>query len=172
MLAFIMILLGLAIFDIARLDARLKIDSQTGVQALEIAEAGLERGLHVFYLEFVCGPNTASPINIANCLNPPTNPNYIIDNTLPLEGVRKALAVRDRRADRRSHPRQRAHRWLAPFPQLSGSRLRGGELWRRWWDAEQLHRARREPARPDPVAVPRRDHSEYPRGRAEGQGRA
>ena len=93
MLVFIMTLLGVALFDMARLEARLKLDSQTGVQALEIAEAGLERGLHLLYLEFVCGPNTASPINVANCLNPPTDPNYIIDNTLPLEGVRKALTT-------------------------------------------------------------------------------
>src|SRR6266436_4084200 len=82
MLVFIMTLLGVALFDIARLDARLKIDSQTGVQALEIAEAGLERGLHLFYLEFVCGPTPTSTINLANCANPPTDPNYIADNSL------------------------------------------------------------------------------------------
>ncbi len=86
MLVFIMTLLGVALFDIARLDARLKIDSQTGVQALEIAEAGLERGLHVFYLEFVCGGpdgNATGPINPANCAIPPKNtPNYIADNAL------------------------------------------------------------------------------------------
>ena len=34
MLVFIMTLLGVALFDIARLDARLKIDSQTGVQEI------------------------------------------------------------------------------------------------------------------------------------------
>ena len=88
MLVFIMTLLGVALFDIARLDARLKIDSQTGVQALEIAEAGLERGLHFFFLEFVCGPTTSgpgmSPITPANCANPPTGPtvggpNYITE---------------------------------------------------------------------------------------------
>src|SRR5438552_18822118 len=84
MLVFIMTLLGVALVDVARLDARLKLDSQTGVQALEIAEAGLERGLHLFYLEFVCGgPNgTASPITLANCANPPTDPNYITENAL------------------------------------------------------------------------------------------
>ena len=87
MLVFIMTLLGVALFDIARLDARLKIDSQTGVQALEIAEAGLERGLHLFFLEFVCGgPNpivTLNPITPANCATPPTAPpNYITDNNL------------------------------------------------------------------------------------------
>jgi hypothetical protein len=57
------------------------------VQALEIAEAGLERGLHLFYLEFVCGgPNpilTLNPITPANCATPPTAPpNYITDNNL------------------------------------------------------------------------------------------
>src|SRR5438132_7670503 len=86
MLVFIMTLLGVALFDVARLDARLKLDSQTGVQALEIAEAGLERGLHLFYLEFICGgPNptlTANPITPTNCASPPTNPNYITDNNL------------------------------------------------------------------------------------------
>src|SRR5437879_5665476 len=94
MLVFIMTLLGLAIFDIARLDARLKIDNQSGVRALEIAEAGLERGLHLFYLEFVCGgPNpilTLNPITPANCATPPTAPpNYITDNNL----ARIALAT-------------------------------------------------------------------------------
>ena len=84
MLVFIMTLLGAALFNVAQLDARLKLDSQTGVQALEIAEAGLERGLHLFYLEFICGgPNgTASPITLANCANPPTDPNYITENAL------------------------------------------------------------------------------------------
>src|SRR3989442_337952 len=83
MLVFIMTLLGAALFNVAQLDARLKLDSQTGVQALEIAEAGLERGLHLFYLEFVCGPTPTSTINLANCANPPTDPNYIPDNSLP-----------------------------------------------------------------------------------------
>jgi hypothetical protein len=87
MLVFVMTILGLALFDIAQLDARLKIDSVTGVRALEIAEAGLERGLHLFYLEFACGgPNpivTLNPINPANCASPPTPPpNYIVDNNL------------------------------------------------------------------------------------------
>src|SRR2546422_6985086 len=82
MLVFIMTLLGAALFNVAQLDARLKLDSQTGVQALEIAEAGLERGLHLFYLEFVCGPTPTSTINLANCANPPTDPNYIADNSL------------------------------------------------------------------------------------------
>jgi len=95
MLVFIMTLLGVALFDIARLDARLKIDSQTGVQALEIAEAGLERGLHLFYLEFVCGPITAGPgmsaITPANCANPPTGPtvggpNYITETCAGASG--------------------------------------------------------------------------------------
>jgi len=88
MLVFIMTLLGVALVDVARLDARLKLDSQTGVQALEIAEAGLERGLHLFYLEFVCGPTSSgpsmSPINPTNCATPPTGPtpsgpNYITE---------------------------------------------------------------------------------------------
>src|SRR5439155_576957 len=41
-------------------------------------------GLHLFYLEFICGgPNgTASPITLANCANPPTDPNYITENAL------------------------------------------------------------------------------------------
>jgi hypothetical protein len=82
MLVFIMTLLGIALFDVARLDARLKLDSQTGVQALEIAEAGLERGLHLFFLEFTCGPTVTSPITPTNCTNPPANPNYIADNKL------------------------------------------------------------------------------------------
>src|SRR5438128_1499698 len=82
MLVFVMTLLGLALFNVARLDARLKLDSQTTVQALEIAEAGLERGLHLFYLEFTCGPLVTSPITAANCANPPANPNYITDNKL------------------------------------------------------------------------------------------
>ena len=47
-----------------------------------IAEAGLERGLHLFYLEFTCGPLVTSPITPANCANPPANPNYITDNKL------------------------------------------------------------------------------------------
>ena len=89
MLVFIMTLLGLAIFDIARLDARLKIDNQTGVRALEIAEAGLERGLHLFYLEFTCGPTVNDLITAANCANPPNRPNYITDNKL----ARIALAT-------------------------------------------------------------------------------
>jgi hypothetical protein len=82
MLVFVMTILGLTLFNVARLDARLKLDSQTSVQALEIAEAGLERGLHLFYLEFICGPTVTSPITAANCANPPTNPNYITDNKL------------------------------------------------------------------------------------------
>ena len=82
MLVFVMTILGLALFNVARLDARLKLDSQTSVQALEIAEAGLERGLHLFYLEFICGPLVTSPITPANCANPPTSPNYITDNKL------------------------------------------------------------------------------------------
>ena len=82
MLVFVMTILGLALFNVARLDARLKLDSQTSVQALEIAEAGLERGLHLFYLEFTCGPLVTSPITAANCANPPANPNYITDNKL------------------------------------------------------------------------------------------
>jgi type IV pilus assembly PilX-like protein len=72
MLVFLMTMLGLALFGVARLDARLRLNSQTGVQALEIAEAGLERGLHLFYLEFTCGPTMTSPITAANCANPPT----------------------------------------------------------------------------------------------------
>src|SRR5438132_906082 len=95
MLVFIMTLLGVAIFDIARLEARLKLDSQTGVQALEIAEAGLERGLHLFFLQFVCGPTTSgpgmSPITPANCAKPPTGPNpagpnYITETCLGAGG--------------------------------------------------------------------------------------
>jgi hypothetical protein len=82
MLVFVMTILGLALFNVARLDARLKLDSQMNVQALEIAEAGLERGLHLFYLEFMCGPLVTSPITAANCANPPTNPNWITDNNL------------------------------------------------------------------------------------------
>jgi hypothetical protein len=82
MLVFVMTVLGLALFNVARLDARLKLDSQTNVQTLEIAEAGLERGLHLFYLEFMCGPLVTSPITPANCANPPTNPNWITDNKL------------------------------------------------------------------------------------------
>jgi len=82
MLVFVMTLLGLALFNVARLDARLKLDSQTTVQALEIAEAGLERGLHLFYLEFMCGPTVTSPINAANCANPPPTPNWITDTKL------------------------------------------------------------------------------------------
>ena len=82
MLVFVMTILGLALFNVARLDARLKLDSQTNVQALEIAEAGLERGLHLFYLEFLCGPTVNSPITAANCANPPPPPNWITDNKL------------------------------------------------------------------------------------------
>src|SRR5437868_4048043 len=82
MLVFVMTILGLALFNVARLDARLKLDSQTTVQTLEIADAGLERGLHLFYLEFVCGPTTTSPITPANCATPPANPNWITDNKL------------------------------------------------------------------------------------------
>jgi type IV pilus assembly PilX-like protein len=82
MLVFVMTILGLALFNVARLDARLKLDSQTNVQALEIAEAGLERGLHLFYLEFLCGPTVTSPITAANCANPPPTPNWITDNKL------------------------------------------------------------------------------------------
>ncbi|TMD70068.1 MAG: hypothetical protein E6I81_14940 [Chloroflexi bacterium] len=82
MLVFVMTILGLALFNVARLDARLKLDSQTTVRALEIAEAGLERGLHLFYLEFMCGPTVTSPINAANCANPPPTPNWITDNKL------------------------------------------------------------------------------------------
>ena len=78
-LVFVMTMLGAALFDVARLEARLRLDSQTRVQGLEIAEAGLERGLHLFFLEFVCGPRSSgpgmSPITIANCANPPTLPN-------------------------------------------------------------------------------------------------
>jgi hypothetical protein len=87
MLVFVLTLLGIALFDIARLDARLKVDTQTTVQAMEIAEAGLERGLHLFYLEFICGPTTASAINPTNCANPPTNPSYIADNALARIGL-------------------------------------------------------------------------------------
>jgi len=95
MLVFIMTLLGVALFDIARLEARLKLDSQTSVQALEIAEAGLERGLHLFFLQFVCGPTTSgpgmSPITPANCAKPPTGPtpggpNYITETCLGAGG--------------------------------------------------------------------------------------
>jgi hypothetical protein len=82
MLVFVMTILGLALFNVARLDARLKLDSQTNVHALEIAEAGLERGLHLFYLEFLCGPTVTSPITAANCANPPPPPNWITDNKL------------------------------------------------------------------------------------------
>jgi PilX N-terminal len=82
MLVFVMTILGLALFNVARLDARLKLGSQTNVQALEIAEAGLERGLHLFYLEFLCGPTVTSPITAANCANPPAAPNWITDNKL------------------------------------------------------------------------------------------
>src|SRR5207247_1903745 len=78
-LVFVMTMLGAALFDVGRLEARLRLDSQTRVQGLEIAEAGLERGLHLFFLEFVCGPRSSgpgmSPITIANCANPPTLPN-------------------------------------------------------------------------------------------------
>src|SRR3989441_9660617 len=85
-LVFVMTMLGAALFDVARLEARLRLDSQTRVQGLEIAEAGLERGLHLFYLEFVCGGpdgNATGPINLANCAIPPRNtPNYITDNAL------------------------------------------------------------------------------------------
>jgi len=77
MLVFVLTLLGIALFDIARLDARLKVDTQTTVQALEIAEAGLERGLHLFYLEFICGPTVDDAITPANCANPPTSPSYL-----------------------------------------------------------------------------------------------
>src|SRR2546426_9920584 len=79
MLVFIMTLLGAALFNVAQLDARLKLDSQTGVQALEIAEAGLERGLHLFYLEVICGGphGTPRPTPPADCAHPPTDPDYI-----------------------------------------------------------------------------------------------
>src|SRR2546428_5221793 len=85
MLVFIMTLLGAALFNVAQLDARLKLDSQTGVQALEIAEAGLERGLHLFYLEFICGGphRTPRPITPAHCAEPPTKPHHIPPNALP-----------------------------------------------------------------------------------------
>jgi len=97
MLVFIMTLLGVALFDIARLEARLKLDSQTGVQALEIAEGGLERGLHLFFLQFVCGPVSSgsippmSPITPSNCGIPPTlpnptGPNYITETCLGAGG--------------------------------------------------------------------------------------
>jgi hypothetical protein len=82
MLVFVMTVLGLALFNVARLDARLKLDSQTTVQALEIAEAGLQRGLHLFYLDFICGPTLTSPITPANCANPPPPPNWIADNKM------------------------------------------------------------------------------------------
>src|SRR2546426_5011327 len=85
MLVFIMTLLGAALFNVAQLDARLKLDSQTGVQALEIAEAGLERGLHLFYLEFICGGphRTPSPITPADFAKPPTEPDYNTQKALP-----------------------------------------------------------------------------------------
>src|SRR2546422_9054297 len=81
MLVFIMTLLGAALFNVAQLDAPLKLDSQTGVQALEIAEAGLERGAHLFSLEVLGGPTPTSTINLANCPNPPPNPTYIRHNS-------------------------------------------------------------------------------------------
>ena len=37
-LVFVMTMLGAALFDVARLEARLRLDSQTRVQGLEIAE--------------------------------------------------------------------------------------------------------------------------------------
>src|SRR5207245_10829686 len=82
MLVFVITILGLALFNVARPDARLKLDSQTSVQALEIAEAGPEGGVHLFYLEFTCGPLVTSPITAANGAKPPANPNYITDNKL------------------------------------------------------------------------------------------
>src|SRR5678816_4637634 len=82
MTVFVITLLGVALFDVARLGDRLRIDSQTNAQALEIAEAGLERGLHLMYLEFICGPTTTDAINDVNCRKPPTNPNYITDLAL------------------------------------------------------------------------------------------
>src|SRR5438128_615031 len=82
MLVFVMTLLGLALFNVARLDARLKLDSQTTVQALEIAEAGLERGLHLFYLEFTCGPIMTITNQAANAEKPSANPKYLADYNL------------------------------------------------------------------------------------------
>jgi hypothetical protein len=106
MLVFVMTILGLALFDIARLDSRLQIDSRTMVQAIEVAEAGIERGLHLFYLQFVCGPTSSgvgqSAISPLNCANPPTGPtpggpNYIIETCNGAAGVgclaRVALTV-------------------------------------------------------------------------------
>jgi hypothetical protein len=87
MMVAVITLLGAVLFEVTNLEDRLRIDSQTNAQALEIAEAGLERGLHLFYLEFICGPTTHDTINDVNCRKPPTNPNYITDGTLARQSL-------------------------------------------------------------------------------------
>jgi hypothetical protein len=72
MLVLVMTLLGLGLFQLGVAESRLVLDARLNDQALEIAEAGIDRGLHLLNLDFAC----SQPISITHCQNPPPNPSF------------------------------------------------------------------------------------------------
>ncbi len=55
MLVFIITLLGLALYDLAVLEGRLVLGTEADYRAFEAAQAGLERALHLLFLDLCAG---------------------------------------------------------------------------------------------------------------------
>ncbi len=73
MLTLVITVLGVALFHLSVVESRLVLDNESNVQALEIAEIGLSRGLHLLYLDFVCNGTPS----LTNCENPPETQSFI-----------------------------------------------------------------------------------------------
>jgi len=68
MITIVLTLLGLALLDLASLDARLALGNESDYRAMELAQSAIERALHQLYLDF-CGGNST-------CASPPANPSW------------------------------------------------------------------------------------------------
>ena len=60
MITLVLTLLGLALFDLASLDARLALGNESDYRAMELAQSGIERALHQLFLD-LCGNDPACP---------------------------------------------------------------------------------------------------------------
>src|SRR5262249_53976054 len=67
-LTFVLTLLGIALFGLAQLDARLAFGNEADYRALELAQSAVERTLHQLFLD-LCGGSVA-------CTNPPPNASW------------------------------------------------------------------------------------------------
>jgi hypothetical protein len=68
MITFVLTLLGIALFDLTALDARLALGNEADYRALELAQSAIEKTLHQLYLD-LCNGNAA-------CTSPPPNPSW------------------------------------------------------------------------------------------------